>query len=277
MIGKINPLSILLAFLMVVSCQTITTVPVYAQMNFLGKPGLMTIPSAEWIIERPLGLSFSYIPKEYSKSINPGANTARGDNTLNFYSVRAGLTDFLEVNFSLTYRPRIKEDIGIGDRQVDFRFKLLQESKWRPQIVLGVTPPGSVAPFMAQDYLVMTKNLRSKHDLSYQVILGYGSPFYIKKNRQKEGFLNQLELARKRDFYNAQYLTGFFYGGRVAYKNWGGAMVEYNTNTWNFGGYVNIGNTWHFQVYSFEGNHLAFGAAAAFKLDGKPKELRAYD
>jgi hypothetical protein len=132
------------------------TKPALGQVNFFGKPGLMAIPSAEWNEEQPLGFSFAYLPREYSLF-----QTNANNNTLNLYSVRMGITSFMEMNLSIAYRPLLKDKIGIGDRQLDFRFKLLQETTFLPSLVLGITPPGSVSPVMSHDYLVATKNFHT--------------------------------------------------------------------------------------------------------------------
>lgn len=245
-----------------------------AQVNFLGKPGYMTSPSASWNEEKRLGLSFGYIPRVYSKDINPGANTPILLNTLNFYNVRAGLTRFMEVNFTVTYRPSLRDRIGIGDRQVDFRFRLKEENKYWPSIVLAITPPGSNAPFMSQDYLVLTKNIALKSWM-LQFTAGYGSPYMIKKNRTGDG--PKYSFAKKDSFFGVDYLVGPFGGMSVKPLDWAGLMVEYNTNTINAGVFVDIQDWLSVNAYTFEGKKLAFNIAMQFSLDFKPKELRAYE
>ncbi|WP_262511686.1 YjbH domain-containing protein [Echinicola strongylocentroti] len=245
-----------------------------AQINFIGKPGYMTTPSAMWYEEKRLGLSFGYVPRNYSKDIHPGANTPVDLNTLNFYNVRAGITRFMEINFTVTYRPLLPDQIGIGDRQVDFRFHLLREKKYRPSLVLGITPPGSSAPFMSQDYLVATKNIAAGI-WDFQFSLGYGSPYVIKKNTGEDS--SPIVIALKEKFYNSRYLVGFFGGMEVKPVEWGGLMVEYNTSTINAGAFVDVKDWLTFSAYTFEGKSWAFNVALQFGLDFKPKELRAYE
>src|SRR5690606_16732697 len=93
-----------------------------AQVNILGKPGYMATPSAAWE-EKPLGLSFAYLPREYSIFNSPGNR-----NTVNFYNARLGFASFMEVGISVANRPLMSDQIGVGDRQLDFRFRLFKET-----------------------------------------------------------------------------------------------------------------------------------------------------
>ncbi|UJH89860.1 YjbH domain-containing protein [Antarcticibacterium sp. 1MA-6-2] len=117
-------------------------------------------------------------------------------------------------------------------KQLDFRFRLLREKKYIPAIVLGWTPPGSVSPVMAHDYLVVTKNFLTGIG-NFQVTGGYGSPFVIRKNSQQEDFLKSLELREKSDYKHGNYLTGFFGGLSYMPVSFGGIMLEYDTRTFN--------------------------------------------
>lgn len=245
--------------------------PVQGQVNFLGRPGFMTTPSAAWEEERQLGLSLGYLPNEYS------IFRSAGDlNDTYFYSARVGLVSFMDVNLSFAHRPQMSEDVGLGDRQLDFRFRLLKEKKYLPSLVLGITPPGSVSPVMTQDYLVATKNFHTVLG-TLRVTGGYSSPYVIVKDRNQENFFKALELARKEDLRDGEYLSGFF--GSLAYMpfDFAGIVVEYNTETVNAGAFVKLWDWLHLQGYSLEGKAWAFQVSAQVPLDLLPRTLRRHE
>ncbi|WP_265162965.1 YjbH domain-containing protein [Salinimicrobium tongyeongense] len=238
------------------------------QVNFLGKPGYIATPSAGVFENRPLGFSFSYLPNEYSIFTN-------GDrNIIHFYNVRFGFTSFMEVNLSIAHRPLMSEDIGVGDRQLDFRFRLLKEKKYLPALVLGWTPPGSVSPVLAHDYLVATKNLTTGIG-QFNISAGYGSPYVIKRKNGGEAL--DLEVLKKTEFKGVKYLTGFF--GGISYKpiSWGGALIEYDSQTFNTGIFIAPVPWFILQGYTYEGKEFAFTLAANFPLNFSPRALRSYE
>jgi len=246
----------------------------YTQNNFLGKPGYMTIPTADWKDGRELGFSYGYIPKEYSYDIFIFDEPAQ----VNVYSVRVALASFMEVNFGAFYRPDLRDEIGVGDRQLDFRFRLMREKEYWPSIVLGWSPPGSRAPFMSHDYLVATKNFNSNFG-KFQVSLGYGSPYVLTRDGDDDNeFWKSLRFIKKEEFYNNHYLTGV-YGG-VSYEplSFLGASVEYNTSTINAGVYAKLWDE-HImlQAYTFEGKEIAFNVNLQFSLNFLPRSLRRYE
>lgn len=239
------------------------------QVNFLGKPGYIATPSAEWNDDRPLGLSFSYLPDEYSIF-----NTAGDRNIVHFYNARGTFTSFMEVNLSIAHRPLMSEKIGVGDRQLDFRFRLLRERKYLPAIVLGWTPPGSVSPVLAHDYLVATKNINTGFG-KFSISGGYGSPYIIK--RKNGGDALDLEILKKIDFFEGEYLTGFFGGLTYQPFSYGGVMLEYDTQTINAGFYLKPLPWIILQGYTYEGKEPAFSVAANFPLNFAPRTLRRYE
>ena len=261
-------------FLLLLGCALVQ--PTAGQINFLGKPGVMTTPSASWEEDRQLGISFSYIPREYSGTIMQTRTVPLEKNTLNFYNARVTITSFMEAYLSVAYRPLIAEKIGVGDRQLDFRFRLLKEKKYLPSLVLGWTPPGSVSPVMAHDYLAATKNIKSSVG-NFRITTGYGSPWVFPKNRDYKGVWDYLRVEEKSFFNKADYLSGFF--GSITYSpvDFGGVMIEYNTNTVNAGAYLILWDWLHFQGYAFEGKKAAFQIAGHFPLDFSPFALRKHE
>ena len=241
----------------------------FSQVNFLGKPGYMATPSATWG-EQPLGLSFAYLPNEYSIFNSPGDR-----NIVHFYNARVRFTSFMEVNLSIAHRPLMSEAIGVGDRQLDLRFRLLRETDVLPAIVLGWTPPGSVSPIMAHDYLVATKNFNYSFG-RLSLSAGYGSPYIIKRQKGSDAFM-ELELLKKIDFHGGKYLTGFFGGMVYQPVKFGGIMLEYDTQTINAGAYLKPLPWLLLQGYTFEGKEWAFSFAGSIPLNFAPRALRRYE
>jgi len=244
------------------------SIAVEAQINFLGKPGLIMTPGTDWVEEEQLGVTYAVIPWEYALFRNTSKN-----NTTHFYSVRAGFTSFMEVNFSIAYRPDLADKIGVGDRQLDFRFKLLKEKRYQPAIVLGLSVPGSTSPVMHHDYLVVSKNFDTGFG-NLKTNIGYGSPYVIRKAPGEANFFQSLVLDKKEDL-GLNYLSGFFGGLRYMPVSFGGLMIEYDTRTWNMGAFVKIWDRFYAQVFNYEASSSwGFNFSAQFPLDLKPKSLR---
>jgi hypothetical protein len=239
----------------------------------MGKPGYMTTPSAAWFDGKQLGFTFSYIPGEYSENILYTPRITTTDTPLSFYSVRADLTSFFEVNISIAYRPQIANKIGVGDRQLDFRFRLLKEKDLWPALVLGWTPPGSVSPVLAHDYLVATKHFNTSLG-NFSATLGYGSPYIIV--RKPKGNFLELEIKKKEDYLEVKYLTGFYGAASYMPLSFAGIMIEYDTKTINAGAFVKIKDWLYLQAYTFEGKKIAFTTSMNFSLDFSPHTLRKY-
>ena len=249
----------------------------HAQVNSMGKPGYITTPSAEWFPDKSVGFSFAYIPGEYTADILGSGETPAGINQMNLYSLRAQVLSFVELDLTIANRPQMKERIGVGDRQLDLRFHLFREKKYLPSIVLGWTPPGSVSPVLAHDYLVITKNIFTRLG-SFQVSLGYGSPYIImRENNSEDNIWRSLQVKRKKDFLNSRYLSGFFGGFSWMPVEFGGLMLEYNTQTWNTGVFVKIMDRFYIQAYNFEGKEWGLSGALQFPLNFAPKALRQYE
>jgi len=242
---------------------------IQSQVNIMGKPGYMATPSADWFDGKQLGFTFSYVPNEYSLFENPAY-----DNTINFYNVRASFTSFMEVNLSIARRPQIPDKIGVGDRQLDFRFRLLKEKKIWPALVLGWTPPGSISPVLAHDYLVATKHFNTSLG-KFSATLGYGSPYILL--RKPKGKLLELQIKKKEDFQGIKYLTGLYGAASYMPVNFGGIMIEYDTQTINAGIFVKYKDWLYLQAYTFEGKKMAFTTSINFSLNFSPNTLRKYE
>lgn len=233
----------------------------------MGKPGYINSPSADWVEDRPLGFSFGYLPSEYSIFTTGHA--------VQFYNARLDVTSFMSINLSVAYRREQAEQnkLGIGDRHIDFRFRLLREKEYLPSIVLGWTPPGSVAPYLAHDYLVATKNFKTGLG-KFQVNAGYGSPWVFLSNSHADSFLD-LHIEKKIDTrMKSDYLTGFFGGVSWQPLDFIGLMLEYDSNTVNGGLYIKPWEWMNLQAYTYEGKTWGISTSLNFVLDLKPKALK---
>ena len=240
-----------------------------SQINFMGKPGLMMTPGTTWEEDYHLGANFAVIPWEYSLFEN-----FTELNTTQFYSVRAGFSSFMEVNLSIAHRPKMADKIGVGDRQIDFRFRLLKEKKYQPALVIGLSVPGSTSPVMHHDYLVLSKGFETRYGF-FKANLGYGSPLVVRKLPGKDNFFNSLHLDRKKDLRSGNYLNGFFGGLSYMPISFGGLMLEYDTRTWNMGGFLKIRDRFYAHIFNFEASSSwGISFSAQFPLDIKPKSLR---
>ncbi|MDT0642291.1 YjbH domain-containing protein [Zunongwangia sp. F363] len=244
---------------------------VTSQVNIMGKSGYINTPSAEWFEDKPLGFSYALMPGNYSVFGNEFTD-------VQFYNARASITSFFEVNLSIAHRPaRAKiNKLGIGDRQLDFGFRLLKEKKYWPAIVLGWTPPGSAAPYLAHDYLALTKNFKTGFG-DFSLTTGYGSPYVFLKKNDSNSFLDFHIEKKTETRLNANYLTGVFAGFSYQPVQWGGAMAEYDSNTLNAGVFIQPWDWLNLQGYTYEGKEWAFSAALNFSLDFLPKTLRSYE
>lgn len=236
----------------------------------MGKPGYINTPSAEWFDGRPLGFSFAHVPGNYSMFGNELTE-------VNFYNTRASFTSFFELNLSIVHRPALAEidRLGVGDRQLDFRFRLLKEKKYWPAIVLGWTPPGSAAPYLAHDYLAVTKNFKTPMG-DFSLTSGYGSPYVFLKDQNSDSFLDFNIEKKTQTRLKANYLVGFFAGLTYQPVSFGGMILEYDSNTINGGVYVQPWDWLIIQGTTY-GKEFAFSAALNFSLDFLPNSIRRYE
>ncbi len=234
----------------------------------MGKPGAINTPTAMWLEEQPLGFSVARLPGEYSMF------TREIGDEVYFYNARVNFTTFLAANLSIAYRPEkaAEDKLGIGDRQFDLKFRLLKERQYLPAIVIGFTPPGSAAPYLSHDYIVLTKNF--EHSLGdLQVSAGYGSPYVFRRENESDSYFDVF-LEKKSDFLDTNYLSGFF--GSIIYKPvaWSGLMLEHDSNTINAGLFVTPLKWLSLQLTSYELKEFSYSAAVNFKLDLLPQKLR---
>ena len=229
-----------------------------AQVSVYGKPGLVSIPTAEWFENKPFGVSYAFVPDAYASDLFR-TNLEAPKNRARIVGFRAQFTSFFEVGFNLTQRLEIKDRIGIGDRHMDARFRILKENNKRPSLVLGVTVPFSQAPVVNHDYIVATKTIGN-----FKLSLGYGSPYQMQTGDNSNLF-RSIKFEAKDSPQGNDYLVGFFGGAFYQLSDNLGITTEYNTNTINTGVFYKH-DFFIIQLNSFEFKALSLSLSSHFSL-----------
>lgn len=241
----------------------------FAQRNVVGKPGGILTPSAQWDSLRQVGFSFSYIPESYS--INNFMKRNVGPE--NIYGVSVPLTRFLEVNVNFTRKPAMADRIGVGDRHIDMRIRILKEGAILPSLVVVITPPEGESTYLSQDFFVATKNVYLGKVGQLRVSGGYSLPYFYRLRAGKDG--NPRGFTRKESIGN-NYLNGFF--GSLHWQPWEflGVIVEHDSQGVNSGLFVQWRDRIVLQGNLFGNRELGLTASVRFPLDFAPFELRKY-
>ncbi|MEL6926034.1 MAG: YjbH domain-containing protein, partial [Bacteroidota bacterium] len=129
--------------------------------------------------------------------------------------INLGFLPFAEINVRLT-RPygdnSDDQELGIGDRSYNVRFRILKESEKWPAIAIGFHDLFNASSYFNTNYLVLSKQF-SWRKLTIGTSLGYGYIF-------GEPF--------------GAYLDGIFGSASVQWKNVE-ALLEYDAEYINFG------------------------------------------
>lgn len=240
-----------------------------AQVNVLGKPGYIMTPNARWEQESEIILSFSYIPQAYAINYFMGAY-----HTENIYGVGVGLTDFMEVYLNITRVEERAADIGVGDRHLGFRFRLLSEKKHRISAVLIVSAPLGTNQFLNHDALILEKTGELSPTLHFRLTGGYALPFVLAiPTGADDQSISFLLKSKKQE--NIRYLTGVFGGLSLDWKEKAGLSFEHDGHTLNAGIFVRPLPWIQLQGHTFEAKELGFSFSLCFPLSVTPKEMRA--
>ncbi|EKB47905.1 hypothetical protein B879_03493 [Cecembia lonarensis LW9] len=244
----------------------------FGQVNVLGRPGHVMTPSADWTDENNFGLNVSYLPE------NHAINFFMGDYFREIiYGFRLGFTDFLELNFNITYLPD-RDRIGIGDRHADVRLRILKENEKFPALVLILTPPGSAANFLSHNALVATKHFDvGIGDFSFT--LGYSLPYMFEVSRGIGSNLlgdRSLALVSKKDL-NIRYLNGLFSAFVWTPYSWLGIMGEYDGSALNGGLFLKYKELAVIQLNAYSFREIGGSFGLSFPLNFDMKELRKYE
>ncbi len=244
---------------------------VSAQVNVLGKQGYLMTPASRWDNQkRDVVLGMAYIPEHFA---------------INYFMKKPyrelmvhgdiEVFDFLRVGINLTYLPEIPQRVGVGDRHIDFSLRVWKEKKWRPSLMLILTPPAGLSDYLNHNAVVMSKTISWNSMDRFEFSIGFGmdkSLYQRKLNSQGRRF----DLISRRQLGN-RYLNGFFSGMKYNPSNWLSLMLEYDSSDFHAGANVIIWKRLSMQVafYGFEkwGGMLHY----RFPLEIKPRELRRYE
>jgi hypothetical protein len=156
-------------------------------------PGIVTIPTARFVMDRDLVVGVGYLPSKYAVLRDPDF----GDQI--YYST-VGFLPFVEATIGIVRSDHVGNRWGIGDRIIHFRFKVISESKNLPGIVLGLHDPlGFIGETHAQHfnatYLVASKGFSISRTSSFSLHLGYGGDWIPAQQHQFVGVFGGIEIS----------------------------------------------------------------------------------
>ncbi|MFN3587886.1 MAG: YjbH domain-containing protein [Spirosomataceae bacterium] len=229
-----------------------------AQVNIAGKKGLMLIPTAEATADGTFTLSALTIPPPYS--------FVQQNQLYGNVIYVAGLTvlprldiqfQFINV-YATNNAPKIP--FGLGDRQLDFRYLLVKETKKRPSVAVAATFPFSKFAPTSSTTLVATKTWWADKDFQVQLSAGYGLPVYFfrdESNLNNYNFTTLMRVGKKNP--DTDYLVGEFGGVKLSYRQKVGVMGEWDGQKVNVGAYAVIGQRLTLQTALLAGKKLGWG------------------
>lgn len=233
-----------------------------AQLNILGKPGYIKIPSAQWEKQPSFSFSAGYLPIE---------NTINSSSYFNYdgfyYGFRLGVTDYLELSLNVTYHLE-KERIGFGDRQMDARLLLKRETKKWPGVAVIVSLPIESNHLISYNAISLTKSFQVVGKTRLELTGGYGLPYYFGITYKKP-----LGFHPKKDVQN-EYLNGFFGGLSWKPVSWAGIMADYDSRDINAGLWLGYKDILGVQYYLFGLAHTGGNVYLKLPLSFKSRELR---
>lgn len=169
-----------------------------------GTRGLVKTPTARMFEDGTLALGAAFIPPGYHKRTygvrkgdltgNAGLNTFVTINILPFMEVMFRYTHELNlpINFQTQYFP---------DRMFTARFKLLNETKKIPNLVIGMQDVTAAfdasciaCSNFSSTYIVATKKF-NLNEISIDASLGYGSDFKNLQAKDFNGFFGGVEIS----------------------------------------------------------------------------------
>ncbi|MCF0060511.1 YjbH domain-containing protein [Dyadobacter chenwenxiniae] len=239
---------------------------VAAQSNISGKPGLIYTPTARYVPDGNMEIGLHFFPGKYgfnSDNQNPGRVLSMNLTVLPRFDININVLQL----FSTAANP-VK--LGLGDRQLDFRYLLMKESKNRPSVAFITSTPTSISPTLLTHALVATKHIHVAKQWEAEVTAGYGSPYHIYRKGStldNYGLFANMAFEKKEDYaYHKRYLEGPFGGVSFTYKSKFGLMLEYDSQNINAGVYVKAFKNWVLQAAVLNGEQITFGSAYNFSL-----------
>lgn len=232
--------ALLLLFSINVSAQSLT-----------GTRGLIKAPTARMYESGTLAIGMGYVPAKFFKrtfSLNRGLKS--GNSGLNTF-ITATPLPFIEIMFRYSHELNMKvtpQTEYFPDRMFTARFKILQEKKNRPSLVLGLQDISAITETTCESctnftatYLVGSKYFQYKN-FDFDFSFGYAADLLSLPAEDFKGFFGGVEIKHK-EFKQAQLL------------------IDYDTTSLNIG----------LQGYLFNRIHTVLGL-----MDLKPMFILAY-
>lgn len=190
------------------------TGPGFAQ-SLLGYQGVIKVPSAFTTPDGRIVLGYGQVPGSTSLFKRLGSNVNHQKNEI--YFVNIGFLPFIEISGGI-----VRYDfhtMGVGDRTFAIRCLLLKESKYYPQLTIGVHDPFSAyATRMSQNlttsYLVTSKTMQLFKYSQLYLHLGYSNDLF-----EADQYL----------------LLGWFYATELRIYDYVTFLAEYDTEMYNYG------------------------------------------
>jgi hypothetical protein len=235
-----------------------------AQVNILGKPGYIKVPSAQFDKEASASFHIGFLPIERGISSH---RLFKSDGV--YYSSRVGITDYLELSLNFTYHLK-KERVGLGDRQLYSRVRLNRESKYWPSIAVIFSIPIESNNLTAYNALTLTKTFSLFEKTRLELTGGYGLPYYFGIPYNKS-----LGFYPKKNVKN-EYLNGFFGGLSWKPVSWLGILADYDTRDFNLGLWMGYRDRVGVQYYLYGLENSGGTFYLKFPLNFKSRELRRF-
>jgi hypothetical protein len=185
-----------------------------------GVTGLIKIPDASIIDTGKCMLGGNYF-KEYVKSDNKLIQASAWSVTVNIgfhsrFEIGGRVAGFPEL---ITNDPNKINDY-YNDRCINFKFIILKEKKFLPQIAIGSQDLIGTRKYNTT-YLVCSKSIKSLKMLNFNFIAGYGSDIstFLYENSE----------------WNVKFLNGFFGGISTTISEYGIINLEYDSRDINLG------------------------------------------
>jgi hypothetical protein len=247
--------------------------PLHAQTNISGKPGLIYIPSARLTEDGAFQFGYHFNPIRYGFRFNRR-------NSEGIYFANLALLPRLEINVNLL---RVNNELkrgqkGIGDRQLDIKYLLLKETPRRPSVAILLSAPFGIDNSLSTNAVVASKTLRLGPRLFADVTAGFGSPVYIQRDESEKSnydIFENLEIVKKKEL-AYRYLSGPFGGFALRFDNKVGLMAEWDSQHFNTGVYATLFKRWTVQAGILNFDQITFGTSYAVNMLTLPKRLRNY-
>jgi hypothetical protein len=245
---------------------------VYAQINFMGKPGLATIPKPDTNPqENSLLIGYSYMPNSYAKN-----NFMRRLSDESYFYLAILPVDWIRISSVIT-RPHGIDRIGIGDRHIDVQFRIIKERKNVPNISIILSPIFAGSNFLEHNTLLLSKSLQLGNKMTVEPVLGYSHKQMYTKPIKDWGLQTEQYQWLDRKYYGNSYLYGGFGGVQFSYDDKVFISGEYDSDFFNFSAGIIVLKGILMQASYLNKDKFSFSIAYQFRLNTTPPDIKKYE